>query len=69
MIPFPSCLKYAEIGLKMMKKFNININNVKQRLLNEQQVIERLDFITSFYLIIPLNYGKKKRNKNKIELV
>lgn len=34
-IPFPSCLKYAEIGLKMMKKFNININNVKQRLLNE----------------------------------
>ena len=41
----------------------------KQRLLNEQQVIERLDFITSFYLIIPLNYGKKKRNKNKIELV
>ena len=41
----------------------------KQRLLNEQQVIERLDFIISFYLIIPLNYGKKKRNKNKIELV
>lgn len=41
----------------------------KQRLLHEQQVIERLDFITSFYLIIPLNYGKKKRNKNKIELV
>lgn len=34
-IPFPSCLKYAEIGIKMMKKYNININNVKQRLLNE----------------------------------
>ena len=35
LIPTPCCLKYAEISLKMLKKYNIEINKVKPRLLNE----------------------------------